>query len=199
MSSTGTTAETASTPAAAGFAAALAVRDHVPLLYWLTTAALRLLPEHEVTLRLVSALAGVLAVPLLVALGRVVRLPRAGLWAALLLAVSPFAIRYSQEARHYALLLLFGLLATVLLLRALGRDRRRDWLAYGVAAALGLMTHYSAWLLLLAQGAVVAGWLLGRLRAGERGAAVRLAPAAVVVGLALLLLAPGAADAERQP
>ena len=183
--------------AAAGFAAALAVRDHVPLLYWLTTAALRLLPEHEVTLRLVSALAGVLAVPLLVALGRVARLPRAGLWAALLLAVSPFAIRYSQEARHYALLLLFGLLATVLLLRALGRDRRRDWLAYGVAAALGLMTHYSAWLLLLAQGAVVAGWLLGRLRAGERGAAARLAPAAAVVGLALLLLAPGAADAIR--
>ena len=158
----------------AGFAAALAVRDHVPLLYWLTTAALRLLPEHEVTLRLVSALAGVLAVSL-------------------------FAIRYSQEARHYALLLLFGLLATVLLLRALGRDQRRDWLAYGVAAALGLMTHYSAWLLLVAQWAVVAGWLLGRLRAGERGAAVRLAPAAVVVGLALLLLAPGAAEAERQP
>ena len=60
--------------AAAGFTAALAVRDHVPLLYWLTTAVLRLLPEHEVTLRLVSALAGVLAVPLMVALGRVVRL-----------------------------------------------------------------------------------------------------------------------------
>ena len=183
--------------AAAGFAAALAVRDHVPLLYWLTTAALRLLPEHEVTLRLVSALAGVLAVPLLVALGRAVRLPQAGLWAALLLAVSPFAIRYSQEARHYALLLLFGLLATVLLLRALGRDQRRDWLAYGVAAALGLMTHYSAWLLLVAQWAVVAGWLLGRLRAGERGAAARLVPALVVVALALLLLAPGAAAAAR--
>lgn len=183
--------------AAAGFAAALAVRDHVPLLYWLTTAALRLLPEHEVTLRLVSALAGVLAVPLLVTLGRVARLPRAGLWAALLLAVSPFAIRYSQEARHYALLLLFGLLATVLLLRALSRDRQRDWLAYGMAAALALMTHYSAWLLLLAQGAVVAGWLLGRLRAGERGAAARLAPAAAVVALALLLLAPGAVDAAR--
>lgn len=183
--------------AAAGFAAALAVRDHVPLLYWLTTAALRLLPEHEVTLRLVSALAGVLAVPLLVALGRAVRLPRAGLWAALLLAVSPFAIHYSQEARHYALLLLFGLLATVLLLRALERDRRRDWLAYGVAAALALLTHYSAWLLLAAQAAVVAGWLLGRARAGERGVVARLAPAAAVVGLALLLLAPGAAGAIR--
>ena len=102
-----------------------------PLLYWLTTAVLRLLPEHEVTLRLVSALAGVLAVPLMVALGRVVRLSGAGLWAALLLAVSSFHIRYSQEARHYALLLLFGLLATVLLLRALERGRSRDWLAYG--------------------------------------------------------------------
>jgi len=183
--------------AAAGFTAALAVRDHVPLLYWLTTAVLRLLPEHEVTLRLVSALAGVLAVPLMVALGRVVRLSGAGLWAALLLAVSSFHIRYSQETRHYALLLLFGLLATVLLLRALERGRSRDWLAYGVAAALALLTHYSAWMLLLAQAALVAGWLLGRLRAGERGAAARLAPAVVVVGLTLLLLAPGAAEAIR--
>ncbi len=183
--------------ATAGFAAALAVRDHVPLLYWLTTVALRLLPEHEVTLRLVSALAGVLAVPLLVALGRAVRLPGTGLWAALLLAVSPFHIRYSQEARHYALLLLFGLLATVLLLRALERDRRRYWLAYGIAAALALLTHYSAWLLLLAQGALIAGRLLGRPRGGRRGALARLAPAAAVVGLALLLLAPGAAEAIR--
>jgi 4-amino-4-deoxy-L-arabinose transferase-like glycosyltransferase len=183
--------------AAAGLAAALAVRDHVPLLYWLTTLALRLLPEHEVTLRLVSALAGVLAVPGMIALGRVVGRPRAGLWAALLLAVSPFAIRYSQEARHYSLLLLFGLLATVLLLRALGRGGRRDWLAYGLAAALALLTHYSAWLLLLAQGAMVAGWLLGRLRAEGRGAAARLAPAAAVVGAVLLLLAPGAAEAIR--
>ena len=183
--------------AAAGFAAALAVRDHVPLLYWLTTVVLRLLPEHEVTLRLVSALAGVLAVPLMVALGRAARLPGAGLWAALLLAVSPFHIRYSQEARHYALLLLFGLLATVLLLRALERDRWRDWLAYGIAAALALLTHYSAWLLLLAQGALIAGRLLGRPRGGRRGAAARLAPAAAVVGLALLLLAPGAAGAIR--
>jgi predicted membrane-bound mannosyltransferase len=49
-------------------AAALAMRDHVPLLYWLTALVLRVLPEHEVTLRLVSALAGVLAVPLLLAL-----------------------------------------------------------------------------------------------------------------------------------
>ena len=183
--------------AAAGLAAALAVRDHVPLLYWLTTAVLRLLPEHEVTLRLVSALAGVLAVPLLAALGRAVRLPGAGLWAALLLAVSPFHIRYSQEARHYALLLLFGLLATVLLLRALERGRMRDWAAYGVAAALALLTHYSAWLLLLAQAGLVAGWLLGRLRAGQRDAVARLAPAAAVAGLTLLLLAPGATEAIR--
>jgi len=215
--------------AATGFAAALAVRDHVPLLYWLTTAALRLLPEHEVTLRLVSALAGVVAVPLLVAFGRAVRLPRAGLWAALLLAVSPSAIRYSQEARHYSLLLLFSLLALYWLYRAMSSPdlsgertpvRRPDrstrvmdapdlsglprpdrstryWLFSGLSAALALMTHYSAWLLLAAQAAVVAVWLLGRLRAGERGVVARLAPAAAVVGLALLLLAPGAAEAIR--
>ena len=109
--------------AVAGFSSAAAAdlgsRDHLPLLYWLTAAALRFLPEHEVVLRLPSALAGILTVPLVIAFGPAMRLPGAGLWpqaalwAAFLLAVSPFHIHYSQEARHYALLLFFSLCRSI--------------------------------------------------------------------------------------
>ena len=184
-------------------AAALAVRDHVPLLYWLTALVLRVLPAHEVTLRLVSALAGVLAVPLLLALGRAARRPAAGRWAALLLAVSPFHIRYSQEARHYALLLLFSLLALYWLYRALDAGARADdragryWLAFAVATVANLLTHYSAWLWLVGQGVAVALWLAWRARRGDRRAGLAALPAALVIGTALLLLFGRAGDALR--
>ncbi|MCW5864862.1 MAG: glycosyltransferase family 39 protein, partial [Anaerolineae bacterium] len=184
-------------------AAALAMRDHVPLLYWLTALVLRVLPEHEVTLRLVSALAGVLAVPLLLALGRAARLPAAGRWAALLLAVSPFHIRYSQEARHYALLLFFSLLALYWLYRATAAgacgDRRagRIWLAFAAATVANLLTHYSAWLWLVGQGVAVALWLAWRARQGDRRAARPVLPAMFVIGVALVLLLGRAAEALR--
>ncbi len=184
-------------------AAALAVRDHVPLLYWLTALVLRVLPEHEVTLRLVPALAGVLAVPLLLAFGRAARLPVAGRWAALLLAVSPFHIRYSQEARHYALLLFFSLLALYWLYRATAASARGDgragrtWLAFAAATVANLLTHYSAWLWLAGQGVAVALWLAWRARRGDRRAVLPALPAALVVGAAVLLLLGRATDALR--
>ena len=92
-------------------AAAMDIRDHLPLLYALVAAVLRVLPEHEFTLRLPSAIAGILSIPLLITFGRAARLPGAGLWSALLLTIAPFHVRYSLEARHYALLLFFSLLS----------------------------------------------------------------------------------------
>ena len=44
--------------AAAGFAAALAVRDHVPLLYWLTTAETASTPARAETRRSVTSCSG---------------------------------------------------------------------------------------------------------------------------------------------
>lgn len=166
---------------------ALDSRDHLPLLYWLTAAALRLLPENEISLRLPSALAGILTAPLLFAYGRALGRPRAGLWAAFLLALSPFHVRYSQEARHYALLLLFSLLASYFLYRAMSGQRRNDWLAFAAATVVNLLIHYSAWLLLVAQGALAAGWLAVALRR-DRRAWRPVTPAVVIIGAALAVL-----------
>ena len=57
-------------------------------------------------LRLPSAVFGVLTIPLVYALGRTIRDHRLGIVAALLFAISPFQVWYSQEARGYSLLTL---------------------------------------------------------------------------------------------
>ena len=179
---------------------ALDSRDHLPLLYWLTDAVLRFLPEHEISLRLPAALAGVLTVPLLAAYGRALGRPRAGLWAAFLLALLPFHVRYSQEARHYALLLLFSLLASYFLYRAMagrpGGRRRFDWLAFGAATVVNLLVHYSAWLLLVAQSLLGLGWLVAALRR-DRHAWRPAIPAVLIIGATVAVLGPRALVALR--
>jgi mannosyltransferase len=143
-------------------------RDHPPLNYLLTALTVSALGENEFAARLPPLVAGTLALPLLVVLGRSLRQPQAGWWAALLLAVSPLHLKYTQEARHYALLMSLSLLSYILLFRALRRPRRRRWLAYGAATALGLYSHYGALIVLATQIVLLAPWLWRQWRAGRR-------------------------------
>ncbi|HKE00875.1 MAG TPA: glycosyltransferase family 39 protein [Planctomycetota bacterium] len=68
--------------------------------------------------------------------------PFAGAVAAFLLAVNPFHVRFSQEARMYALLGLLAAVSLLFLARALRADRRRDGLLFGAAAAATVYAHY---------------------------------------------------------
>jgi len=77
---------------------------HPPLYYLLMRLVVALVGGSEFALRFPSALAGVLTVALLYRAGRAWSGGRAAGWAALLLALNPFHIWYSQEARMYALL-----------------------------------------------------------------------------------------------
>ena len=173
-----------------GLAAAGQVRDHPPLLYWLATLSLSMFPANEFALRLPSLFAGILAVPLLINFGKTAPLPAAGLWAGFLLAISPFHVRYAQEARHYALLLFFALLSLLFLYRALNNSSMRNWLIYGLATSMMLSVHFSAWLLLVAEGLVIAGWLVLVIKRSGRQALLAIWPAALVLLPALLLLVP---------
>lgn len=76
------------------------LEPHPPLYYSLV----RMFFEYgdgEGTLRLVSAISGALAIPIVYAIGRVCVTPSVGLIAALILSVSNVHIEYSQEARSY--------------------------------------------------------------------------------------------------
>lgn len=109
----------------------------------------------EAALRLPALLAGVgsiLVVGMLVARWCS---PVAGLASAALLALHPWHIRYSTEARGYAFLLLFAALALWFASRAIGRGRWRDWLGYGCCQFLYLWSFPGAIYLAAAMNALL--------------------------------------------
>lgn len=135
-------------------------RDHPPMIYVLTSMAIRQFGESEFSARLVSLFAGTLAVPLIFLFGKVMQRSNAGLWAALFLAFSPFHLKYSQESRHYALLMLASLATYILLYLALARPKIRYWIGFGIFTALNLYIHYGAFMVLASQIVLISIWMV---------------------------------------
>ncbi|MDQ3935452.1 MAG: glycosyltransferase family 39 protein, partial [Actinomycetota bacterium] len=169
----------------AGLLDGIPITEKTPPLYyvlaWLWT---RPFGTGEVGVRSLSALAGVLTVPVVFALARELVSERAGLIAAALVAVNPLLVWYSQEARAYALLVLFAALAALYCARAAGeRARARDVLWWALFSALALATHYAAMFVV----APLALWLV--LRHPARGRALAAVAGVAAASLALLPLA----------
>jgi 4-amino-4-deoxy-L-arabinose transferase-like glycosyltransferase len=170
----------------AGLDAMYDALDHPPLLHAITYLVVNSLGGSELEVRLPMAVAGILAIPLMVLLGVVIKRPGAGLWAALLLALLPFHLRYSQEARYYAFLMTFSLVTYILLIQALTRPHIGLWTAFGAATALNLYTHYGALLVLAWEGILVCVWAIQHLRQREFRMLVFPVVAGMVAGLLYL-------------
>ena len=127
--------------------------NHPPLYFVLLHYWMALMGRSEFAIRLLSLVAGVVEIPLLYVLGR--RLlgthNYAGALAALIAALSPWHVWYSQETRMYSLATALGLLSIYLLLRASTHNVPSIWVAYSLASVAGLYTHYYVALLLLGQ------------------------------------------------
>lgn len=124
--------------------------------------------DTEFTLRALSAFCGVLTVAVVYALGRDLLGEQAGLGAAFLLALSPFSVYYSQEARMYALLGLLSALSTYLLTRLARRFTLPLSIGYVLSAGAGLYTHYAFPFVLLVHNLLFLGWWLTKGRRGWR-------------------------------
>jgi uncharacterized membrane protein len=177
----------------AEIAAATAVDIHPPLYYWLLATWAVPFGQGEVALRSLSVLLGTLMVWATWGLGRSLAGQAVGVTAAVLLAVSPLAVQYSQEVRMYALA---GLLAVASSWAVLGlvrallaptatRGRRLALaLGYGLLVTALLYTHYYGTLVILAQ-ALWMGVVLLRTRCW------RIVPfSALACGIATLLFLP---------
>jgi len=135
--------------------------QHPPLYYFLLRLWAGLVGDSVVSFRAFSVLAGLLVIPLGYWLGQeLFGSRRAGWLAAALIAVSPFHVLYSQQARPYSFWTVTILVSCIALVRALRLGRRRDWVWYGVAVIVGLYTHLLFWLVLAAQGICVAAGTL---------------------------------------
>ncbi|MFN2162307.1 MAG: hypothetical protein ACK2UN_09570 [Candidatus Promineifilaceae bacterium] len=142
---------------------------HPPLYYVILHSWRELVGDSEFGLRSFSAFAGVLTVAATIALaqffGASYRVRATGavlvLASALLAAINPTLVYYSQETRMYALLSLLGALSTVVLLRWLSMREKRYWsLAYIIFTTAGLYTHYFYPTILLFQAVIVLFWVL---------------------------------------
>ncbi|RME49151.1 MAG: phospholipid carrier-dependent glycosyltransferase [Chloroflexi bacterium] len=124
---------------------------HPPLYYLLLKGWLTLGP-HEFMTRFLSAMAGVLTVPLAYHAGRLWRSRQVGLLAALYVAIAPPLIYYSQITRMFALCVMFLVLGTSGLLRILrpGPSRWPGYLTFVIGAAGALYSFYYAGFVLAA-------------------------------------------------
>ncbi|MDQ4149119.1 MAG: glycosyltransferase family 39 protein, partial [Actinomycetota bacterium] len=118
-------------------------RDGAPPLYYLLLKAWFAFPGMpDEGARALSGVFSVLSLPLMAIAARRIG-GREGAWAAvLLLASSPFAIRYATEARMYSLLVLLVLIGGLILRRVLDEGRARDAVGVAICTAALLLTHY---------------------------------------------------------
>ncbi len=121
-----------------------------------------LVGRSETAVRLPSVAATAVAAGVLAALGMRlaassgVASPRvSGLLAGLLYAVSPMVSRYAQEARSYATVTAFAVIATYLLVSALADRRARWWAGYSAAIALAGLFNLLALLIVPAHAITV--------------------------------------------
>ncbi|WP_242176257.1 MULTISPECIES: glycosyltransferase family 39 protein [unclassified Pseudomonas] len=116
---------------------------HPPLYYIVLHYWMAMWGEGVEAVRSLSALLGIATVALGVFLTRLVSHRHTAIMAGLLLALSPMAVRYSQEARMYALMALLLMGATIALIHWAKAPNNQRWLAvYVVLMIAGFYTHY---------------------------------------------------------
>lgn len=153
-----------------------------PLYYALLHVWMKVFGDSTFSVRVLSGIPAVLALPVVVRLGRRIGGDAVGIASVVLLAVSPFAIRYAVEARMYSLLLLLSLAGAHAVLSVHRHRTNAATIALAVVTAASLYTHYYA---VFAVGALGAGelWLAVR----RRDAAARRALLALVAGCVAFL------------
>lgn len=124
---------------------------HPPLYYLLLHYWVGLFGDTEFSVRLLSAICGLLAILALYMVAALLFDRTTALLGALLLALSQFHIGFSQEARMYSLLALLALLSSYFFLKLLARNSLVVLLAYVVCTSLLTYTHVYSFFIIIAQ------------------------------------------------
>jgi uncharacterized membrane protein len=116
--------------------------EHTPLYFLLSRAWVGLVGHSVASMRGLTAIFSVLALPCLYWLCWELFGSAAVGWMALaLVAVTPVHVFYAQEARPYSLLSILILLSSTLLLRAIRFNTPKHWFFYSLSITAGLYTQ----------------------------------------------------------
>ncbi len=140
-----------------------AIDIHPPFYYLILHLWTLVAGSSAISVRLFSALVGIVSVPLIFVVGRRLFGVRVGIMAALAMALAPLQIYYSQEARMYALATLLVLASVYLCLTLLQREEKGGaswihWVLYLLVTALAMYTQYYAAFIPAAQTIFLLVW-----------------------------------------
>jgi uncharacterized membrane protein len=125
---------------------------HPPLFHTLLHLWIHFFGRSELAVRAYPLMWGIAAIPLMYWAAATVYDARVGLYASFILAISPFYIWYAQEARMYTMMLVFALISTACMWKAMNTNRWGWWAGYALASAAGVMTQFFFGFLLIGQG-----------------------------------------------
>ena len=114
--------------------------------YWI-----KIFGTSEFAVRFPAMVFGGFTIIFIFKLGRELINREVGLSAAFLLAISPFQIHYSQEARPYSLLMFLSLISIYYYIKFLKSNNKRDVFLYILPTILSIYTHRLIFLLLIFQ------------------------------------------------
>lgn len=130
--------------------------DIHPIFYYLTLNFwMQFVGQTPFAVRLFGVIIGVITVYFSYRLTRDLFDEKTALATALITAIAPFHVQYSQEARMYSLLALFTVLATWAYLRGVKHENGiawRWWVIFGIFAGLSMYAHQLAAFYLIALG-----------------------------------------------
>ena len=115
---------------------------HVPGYHLLLQAWTFIFGDDITAARLLSLGFFLATIPMVYVLGKLVFSHNVGLYAALLVTISPFMQWYGSEARMYSMLAFITVLHYYFFIKLYEEGRARQWIGYTIVAILGLYTHY---------------------------------------------------------
>jgi uncharacterized membrane protein len=157
---------------------------HPPLYYLVLHYWMKAFGQGDVAVRALSGLLAVAALPLAWVAGRRLAGRSGARWALIVVALSPFWVRYATETRMYALVMLLVLAGYLLIVDALGEPRPWRLVAIWLVSGVLLLTHYWSFYLLATVVALLAvRWWR---QPADRATTVRVGLAVAAGGLLFL-------------
>ncbi|MDB5176684.1 MAG: rane protein-like protein [Candidatus Saccharibacteria bacterium] len=124
---------------------------HVPLYHTLLHYWQVIFGNDIFTARMLSLLFFVLTIPMVYRLANYIFSRKVGLFASLLVTISPFLSWYGSEARMYSMLAFITVFHQFTFLKLYREGKSVDWVWFTVTAILGIYTHYFFAFVLLAE------------------------------------------------
>lgn len=143
--------------------------NNPPLYYAFLRVWVLVFGDSELAVRLPSAIFGSFSILLIYIVAALLLNRKAALLSALILAVSVFHIKFSQEGRAYALTAFLALLSYHFFLKGVAGRKRLNSIGYVISSALLIYAHYYGLFIVLSQNIFCVGHFVTRRKTGVPG------------------------------